>query len=66
MLMFNEKQVFGAPAFPLEDVRDPTGAGDTFAGGFLATGGHRKSVGRGVQASHYLRERHGIIYRRIL
>jgi len=34
-LMFNEKQVFGAPAFPLEDVRDPTGAGDTFAGGFL-------------------------------
>ena len=33
--MFNEKQMFGAPAFPLEDVRDPTGAGDTFAGGFL-------------------------------
>ena len=27
VLMFNEKQVFGAPAFPLEDVRDPTGAG---------------------------------------
>lgn len=35
VLMFNEKQVFGAPAFPLEEVRDPTGAGDTFAGGFL-------------------------------
>ena len=35
VLMFNEKQIFGAPAFPLEDVRDPTGAGDTFAGGFL-------------------------------
>ena len=35
VLMFNEKQVFCAPAFPLEDVRDPTGAGDTFAGGFL-------------------------------
>jgi sugar/nucleoside kinase (ribokinase family) len=35
VLMFNENQVFGAPAFPLEDVRDPTGAGDTFAGGFL-------------------------------
>jgi sugar/nucleoside kinase (ribokinase family) len=35
VLMFNEKQVFGAPAYPLEDVRDPTGAGDTFAGGFL-------------------------------
>ncbi|MGQ0695323.1 MAG: PfkB family carbohydrate kinase [Nitrospiraceae bacterium] len=35
VLMFNEKQIFAAPAFPLEDVRDPTGAGDTFAGGFL-------------------------------
>ena len=35
VLMFNGTQVFGAPAFPLEDVRDPTGAGDTFAGGFL-------------------------------
>jgi len=34
-LMFNKTQVFGAPALPLEDVRDPTGAGDTFAGGFL-------------------------------
>ncbi len=35
VLMFNGNHVFGAPAFPLEDVRDPTGAGDTFAGGFL-------------------------------
>ncbi|MGQ0810856.1 MAG: PfkB family carbohydrate kinase [Nitrospiraceae bacterium] len=35
VLMFSDKQVFGAPAFPLEEVRDPTGAGDTFAGGFL-------------------------------
>jgi sugar/nucleoside kinase (ribokinase family) len=35
VLMFTDNQVFGAPAFPLEDVRDPTGAGDTFAGGFL-------------------------------
>ena len=34
VLMFNGSHVFGAPAFPLEDVRDPTGAGDTFAGGF--------------------------------
>jgi sugar/nucleoside kinase (ribokinase family) len=33
-LLFNE-DVFFAPAFPLEDVFDPTGAGDTFAGGFL-------------------------------
>lgn len=35
VLMFNENQTFGAPAYPLEEVRDPTGAGDTFAGGFL-------------------------------
>ena len=35
VLMFNENSVFGAPAFPLEDVYDPTGAGDSFAGGFM-------------------------------
>jgi sugar/nucleoside kinase (ribokinase family) len=35
VLMFNQKQTFGAPAFPLEQVKDPTGAGDTFAGGFM-------------------------------
>lgn len=34
-LLFNEKQIFFAPAMPLENVFDPTGAGDTFAGGFL-------------------------------
>ena len=34
-LMFQEKEVFFAPAFPLEKVVDPTGAGDTFAGGFM-------------------------------
>jgi sugar/nucleoside kinase (ribokinase family) len=34
-LLFNNKQVFFAPALPLEDVFDPTGAGDTFAGGFI-------------------------------
>ncbi len=33
-LIFHEKQVFFAPALPLEEVFDPTGAGDTFAGGF--------------------------------
>ncbi|HUH35534.1 MAG TPA: PfkB family carbohydrate kinase [Moheibacter sp.] len=33
-LLFNENNVFFAPALPLEDVFDPTGAGDTFAGGF--------------------------------
>ncbi len=33
-LLFNEDEVFFAPALPLEEVFDPTGAGDTFAGGF--------------------------------
>ncbi|MEJ6695611.1 MAG: PfkB family carbohydrate kinase [Chitinophagales bacterium] len=34
-LLFHENQVFFAPALPLEEVFDPTGAGDTFAGGFV-------------------------------
>lgn len=34
-LLFDNHQVFFAPALPLEDVFDPTGAGDTFAGGFI-------------------------------
>ena len=34
-LLFNKEEVFFAPALPLEDVFDPTGAGDCFAGGFI-------------------------------
>ena len=34
-LLFHHDRVFFAPALPLEDVFDPTGAGDTFAGGFI-------------------------------
>ena len=34
-LLFNNKEMFFAPAMPLEDVCDPTGAGDTFAGGLV-------------------------------
>jgi sugar/nucleoside kinase (ribokinase family) len=34
-LLFHEENMFFAPALPLEDVFDPTGAGDTFAGGFV-------------------------------
>lgn len=34
-LLFHEDKVFFAPALPLEEVFDPTGAGDTFAGGFI-------------------------------
>ena len=35
VLMFTADSVFAAPAYPLEQVFDPTGAGDTFAGGFM-------------------------------
>ena len=35
VLMFTETASFAAPAYPLEEVFDPTGAGDTFAGGFV-------------------------------
>jgi len=34
-LLFNKESVFFAPALPLEEVFDPTGAGDSFAGGFI-------------------------------
>jgi hypothetical protein len=37
VLMFSEEGSFAAPAYPLEEVFDPTGAGDTFAGGFLGS-----------------------------
>jgi len=35
VLMFSDAGSFAAPAYPLEEVFDPTGAGDTFAGGFM-------------------------------
>jgi sugar/nucleoside kinase (ribokinase family) len=41
-LLFHGNDVFFAPALPLEDVFDPTGAGDTFAGGFI---GHLAKTG---------------------
>jgi sugar/nucleoside kinase (ribokinase family) len=44
VLMFSDEGSFAAPAYPLEDVFDPTGAGDAFAGGFvgyLASAGER-------------------------
>ncbi len=34
-LLFSEDNIFSAPAYPLEDIFDPTGAGDAFAGGFI-------------------------------
>jgi sugar/nucleoside kinase (ribokinase family) len=43
-LLFHGKNVFFAPALPLEDVFDPTGAGDTFAGGFIGHLAHTKDI----------------------
>jgi len=43
-LLFHGNQVFVAPALPLEDVFDPTGAGDTFAGGFIGHLAHTRDV----------------------
>ncbi|MDP5171875.1 MAG: PfkB family carbohydrate kinase [Bacteroidia bacterium] len=41
-LLFHQDEVFSAPGLPLEEVFDPTGAGDTFAGGFI---GHVAKTG---------------------
>ena len=43
-LLFHKGQVFFAPALPLEEVFDPTGAGDTFAGGFIGYLAHTRDV----------------------
>jgi sugar/nucleoside kinase (ribokinase family) len=43
-LLFHDNQVFFAPALPLEEVFDPTGAGDTFAGGFIGHLANTKDI----------------------
>jgi len=43
-LLFHGSKVFFAPALPLEEVFDPTGAGDTFAGGFIGFLAHTQEV----------------------
>ena len=43
-LLFGEGQIFSAPALPLVDVFDPTGAGDAFAGGFIGYLARVKSI----------------------
>lgn len=47
-ILFSKDDVFLMPAFPLEEVRDPTGAGDCFAGGFM---GALASVGKVTRAA---------------
>lgn len=67
-LLFNSEQIFFAPALPLEEVFDPTGAGDTFAGGFsgylAATGdvsfeNMKKAVIHGSNLASFCVERFG-------
>ena len=67
-LLFHNDAVFSAPAYPLEDVHDPTGAGDTFAGGFfgyLARSGElddaafRQAVMQGSALASFCVERFG-------
>lgn len=43
-LLFHNDQIFFAPALPLEEVFDPTGAGDTFAGGFTGYLAHTEDI----------------------
>lgn len=52
-LMFADNMFFAAPAYPLEDIFDPTGAGDTFAGGFL---GYLASKDSGVNNEKEIRK----------
>lgn len=43
-ILFDKEKMFFAPALPLEEVMDPTGAGDTFAGGFIGYIAHTKDI----------------------
>jgi sugar/nucleoside kinase (ribokinase family) len=47
-LLFDGEHIFACPAFPLQDVFDPTGAGDTFAGGFMGHVTTRKNLDNGT------------------
>ena len=61
-LLFSQGEVFAAPAFPLEHVVDPTGAGDSFAGGCMGwLASHRRSVGRWDPQCSGLRDRTGVV-----
>ena len=48
VLQFSDSSVFATPAYPLEEVFDPTGAGDSFAGGFMGYLASQEEVNREV------------------
>jgi sugar/nucleoside kinase (ribokinase family) len=54
--LFNEKEFFAIPGYLLEDVRDPTGAGDSFAGGFLGCLDSRRAAGTSPLENTALRQ----------
>lgn len=67
-LLFHQKQIFFAPALPLEEIFDPTGAGDTFAGGFagyltrtenISFGNLKNAVIHGANLASFCVERFG-------
>lgn len=67
-LLFDGDLIFSAPAYPLEDIQDPTGAGDTFAGGFVgyllqdgqkSAEGFKRAVIYGSAMASFCVERYG-------
>src|SRR5687767_11912626 len=48
VMLFSDDGIFAAPAFPLDEEADPTGAGDSFAGGFF---GHLSATGKHDEAT---------------
>ncbi len=62
--LFSGDEFFAIPGFMLEDVRDPTGAGDTFAGGFLGYLDSRRAAGDSVLDHSVLRQ--GMAYGSVL
>ena len=47
-VLFSKDSIFLMPAYPLEDVRDPTGAGDSFAGGFMGALAANREISEGA------------------
>jgi sugar/nucleoside kinase (ribokinase family) len=60
-LLFGENQFFSCGAYPLEDIHDPTGAGDTFAGGLA---GYLASRASGIVTFEHLRK--AVVYGSVL
>jgi sugar/nucleoside kinase (ribokinase family) len=69
VLQFSESSVFATPAYPLEEVFDPTGAGDSFAGGFIghlarsrdsSQGGLRRAIVYGSVVASFAVENFGL------